>query len=164
MPSGRTAPLPVLFLAALGLAVAPPAARAPEPAAGTRPPVARAALDLTGRWLLRHVVRQSDRPSYRGLVLLFRVDLVQHGATVTGTAVKWRENGRPVAGAARSRLRLDGRVDGDVIVGRFVETAGGRTRAGSFRWRYSLKEGWLTGTFRTDVASAEGDSTAVAIG
>jgi hypothetical protein len=98
------------------------------------------------------------------MVLLFRADLVQQGTRVTGTATKWRENGRDVKPSARSTLEIDGTVDGDVIVGRFVETTNGRRSRGTFRWRYSLREGWLEGSFNTSVASASGEAIAVAIG
>jgi hypothetical protein len=121
-------------------------------------------LDLTGKWLLKHVVHRSGRSGYRGLVLLFRVDLVQRGDRVTGTAVKWRENGRLVAPGARSVLRIDGTVRGHEITGRFVETGGRRPSRGSFRWTYSVREGWLSGSFATDISSASGESTAIAIG
>jgi hypothetical protein len=163
--AGRQGPavalLGLLLLAPLP-AVGPP--RTDTVAAGTPAEPAPTRLDLTGKWLLRHVVRRSDRRSYRGLVLMFRVDLVQQGDRITGTATKWRENGRPVRPQAASTLRIDGRLEGDEIVGRFVETANGRRSRGTFRWRYSLAEGWLSGTFATSVASASGEATAVAIG
>jgi hypothetical protein len=153
--------LAALLLAPLDATAPPPdgdrtTARADQPAPTQ--------LDLTGKWLLRHVVRDSERRGYRGLELLFRVDLVQHGDRVTGTATKWRENGRPVRAQARSTLQIEGTLDGDEIVGRFVETANGRRSRGTFRWRYSLKEGWLSGTFRTNLASASGEAVAIAIG
>ena len=121
-------------------------------------------VDLTGRWLLRHEVLSSERDEYEGLELLFRVDLVQRGRRISGTAEKWRENGRAVAPAARSRLEIDGTVVGEEIVGRYVEVVGGRRARGSFRWRYSLAEGLLLGTFRSNVANTAGASRAVAIG
>jgi hypothetical protein len=136
---------------------------APERAVTAEEPVP-AQLDVTGRWLLRHVVTRSARANYRGLVLLFRVELVQQGTRVTGTAVKWRENGRTVAPAAQSRLEIEGTLDGDEIVGTFVEMQRGRRSRGTFRWRYSVEEGWLDGTFTTSIASARGDATVIAIG
>lgn len=156
---------PLLLLPRPANGPPPAAARADAPAriaaAGEPAPTQ---LDLTGRWLLRHVVTRSERASYRGLVLLFRVELVQNGRRVSGTAVKWRENGRNVAPAARSRLELEGTVEGDEIVGRFVEVQRGRRSSGTFRWRYSYEEGWLDGTFTTSIASARGDATVFAIG
>jgi hypothetical protein len=121
-------------------------------------------LDLTGAWLLKHVIRRSERPAYRGLTLDFRVELVQRGDRISGVATKWRENGRELPPAARSRLELDGRVEGDEIVGRYTETSQGRRSGGRFRWRYSIDEGLLHGSFESSVASAAGDATVVAIG
>lgn len=148
-------------------AVGPPAAHSardvPERIVAADEP-APTELDLTGTWLLRHTVTRSARTDYRGLVLLFRVDLVQSGSRVTGTAVKWRENGRRVPPSARSRLEIEGTLRGDEIVGRFVEIHRGRRSGGTFRWRYSVEEGWLNGTFTTSIASARGDATVIAIG
>jgi hypothetical protein len=165
--------LAVLLLALPRAAYGPPSDSAGSADREPSPPPARIAssnepaptqLDLTGKWLLRHVVRRSERANYRGLVLLFRVELVQQGARVTGTAVKWRENGREVAVAARSRLEIEGTLQGDEIAGRFVEVRQGRRTRGTFRWRYSIEEGRLYGTFTTNVASARGDATATSIG
>lgn len=121
-------------------------------------------LDVTGRWLLRHRVRRTSHQPYRNLELIFRVRLEQRGDRVTGTAEKWRENGRELAPAARTRLTIDGRLDGDRIVGTFVEHGARRTSRGRFEWRYSPAEGWLSGSFATTVASTTGDAVAVAIG
>ncbi len=98
------------------------------------------------------------------MVLLFRVELVQRGDRITGTAVKWRENGRAVPASARSVLQIDGTVHGHEVTGRFVEAVGRRRGHGSFRWTYSVREGWLSGSFTTEVSSASGESTAIAIG
>lgn len=143
-----------------------PVARAAEPAVAPDAitELSPRELDLTGRWLLRHVVQRSERAAFRGLELVFRVDLVQDGRRITGTAEKWRENGRELAPAARSRLEIEGTLEGEEIVGRFVETGAGRKSTGSFRWRYSVESGWLTGTFRTNVASSAGQASAIAIG
>jgi hypothetical protein len=160
----------LLLLALPRAAYGPPVDAAPREASPPPERIASSAepaptqLDLTGKWLLRHVVKRSELAKYRGLVLLFRVDLVQQGTRVTGTAVKWRENGREVAVAARSRLEIEGTLQGDEIAGRFVEVRQGRRTRGTFRWRYSIEEGRLYGTFTTNVASARGDATATAIG
>lgn len=168
--------LALTLLAAVAASRAAPSADGGEPSAQrtqrasqrSSAPLAAAAsparLDLTGKWLLRHTIASSARRDWRGLELLFRVDLVQRGSRIWGSAVKWRENGRDVPAAARSRLEIEGTMDGRDIVGRWVETLGARRSRGTFRWRYSLEEGWLIGTFDSSVASAEGESIAVAIG
>lgn len=171
IPTLVAVPLVALTLLAAPMTSTAAPARTPTSATAQSPAataVAPPRLDLTGKWLLRHVVKRSERPAFRGLVLLFRVDLVQRGDRITGTAEKWRENGRPVPSGARSVLQIDGTVRGREITGRFVETRAGtsgrRRSHGSFRWRYSVQEGWLSGSFTTEVSSASGESTAIAIG
>jgi hypothetical protein len=135
--------------------VAPPGRRQPRPSE-VLPPASP--VDLSGEWLVTNTVAETSHPPYRDLRLEFRVVVRQEGAAFTGTGEKARENGRPVPAAARSPLRLQGRVvDGSVVEATFQED--GRSRRSQGQFRLTLRDRHhLTGTFASTAADARGAS------
>jgi hypothetical protein len=115
-------------------------------------------VNLTGEWMITHTVVETSYPPYRDLRLGFRVAVHQDGAAFTGTGEKSLENGRPIPAAARSPIRLQGRVvDGSVIEATFQED--GRSRRTQGQFRLTLRDRHhLTGTFASTAANARGAS------
>jgi hypothetical protein len=133
----------------------PPGRGQPRPSQALSP---ASPVNLTGEWLVTNTVVETSHPPYRDLRIEFRVVVHQDGAAFTGTGEKSRENGRPIPAAARSPLRLQGRVvDGSVIEATFQED--GRSRRTQGQFRLTLRDGHhLTGTFASTAADARGAS------
>lgn len=115
-------------------------------------------VNLTGEWRITNTVVETSYPPYRQLRLGFRLAVRHEGAAFTAAGEKYLENGRPIPVAARSPIRLQGRVrDGSVIEATFQED--GRARRVGGHFRLTLQDrGRLTGTFASTAANARGAS------
>jgi hypothetical protein len=137
-----------------------------EPPPGDEGPVERippspgapAGGNVSGTWELSNRVVSTDFDGYRGLSLGYSLTLRQEGSRIVGSGVKVTENGAPVG--TRTPISVSGRIAGSSVVLSFTEVGAARTSAGTFRWRLSPDGTLLAGTFRSDVANANGPSSA----
>lgn len=119
--------------------------------------------DLSGRWWVRHRVKDSDYTRFIGLEIEFYVTFQQAGHTLTGEgekfAVGWQLAGRDEA----SRLELSGHLNGADVHLSLVEhppARPDRTIFGTIDWKL-VNSGRLVGSFRVDAAGTSGTSEAV---
>jgi len=122
------------------------------------PPSPAPAANLTGRWQLSNRIVSTTYDAYRGLDLGYSLTLRQDGTRVTGSGVKVTENGSPAG--QRTPISVSGRIEGSSVVLTFTEQGSTRTSGGTFRWRLSADGSSLAGSFWSDVANANGPSTA----
>jgi penicillin-binding protein 1A len=153
----------------------PEAASEPDPPApqteaqDSRPKVLPPAIyeigapDLNGSWALTTQIRSTAVPEYRGLRLGYELELEQRGGRVVGRGRKLSENGRPIAGAARTAIELDGRVHGNEVTLAFREQGTRRTSGGTFRFSVSPDSRGLGGTFDSDAADTSGSAVATRV-
>jgi 1A family penicillin-binding protein len=155
----------------------PEAARAPEPqpaapqddARDSRPKVLPPAIyevgapDLSGSWALITQIRSTAVPEYRGLRLGYELELEQRGGRLVGRGRKLSENGRPIAGAARTAIELDGSVQGNEVTLAFREQGTRRSSGGTFRFSVSPDSRGLGGTFDSDAADTSGSAVATRV-
>jgi hypothetical protein len=123
----------------------------------TRPP------DLSGRWLVTHVVERSEIDHYVGLELEFNVALTEFGGSLVGSGRKVRVNGVAAEDDEASLLDLSGRITGSAATLSLFErkeSGYGAGLLGEIKW---TAEGLdkLTGEFRVDVGATAGRSTAI---
>jgi cytoskeletal protein RodZ len=118
---------------------------------------ATAATDLSGGWTMTNEVQASELRTFRGLRLVYEIELLQDGANVSGTGHKLSENGRALRGAARTPITLSGTVDGSRVHLTFREKGQRRESGGSFQFRLA-DDGSLQGTFESDAAKSSGQS------
>ena len=136
----------------------------PEPSPEVEGPVERLppspgpAADLTGRWQLSNRIVSTSYDAYRGLNLGYSLTLRQEGARVTGSGVKVTENGSPAG--QRTPISVSCRIEGSSVVLTFTEQGSSRTSGGTFRWQLSADGSRLAGSFWSDVANANGPSSA----
>lgn len=162
-PNGAVAPPERVRAAAPPEAVATAAVAAPATpaAAATSHPAARTAVpDLSGAWLVTNTIHETTRGAFRGMRIGFRVWLRQDGRRVIGVGRKLTVDGRPVARGERTPIALDGSIQGDEVVARFVEKGHRRTTRGTFRWRLSPDGARLVGSFESTAAASRGPSSA----
>lgn len=115
-------------------------------------------VDLTGEWRITNTIVETSYPPYRQLRLGFRLAVRHEGAAFTGAGEKDLENGRPIPAAARSPIRMQGRVrDGSVIEATFQEDGRSRRIEGHFRLTLQDRR-QLAGTFVSTAANARGAS------
>ena len=115
-------------------------------------------VNLTGEWRITNTIVETSYPPYRQLRLGFRLAVRHEGAAFTGAGEKYLENGRPIPTAARSPIRMQGRVrDGSVIEATFQEDGRSRRIEGYFRLTLQDRR-QLTGTFVSTAANARGAS------
>jgi Big-like domain-containing protein len=115
-------------------------------------------VNLTGEWRITNTIVETSYPPYRQLRLGFRLAVRHEGAAFTAAGEKDLENGRPIPAAARSPIRLQGRVrDGSVIEATFQEDGRSRHIEGHFRLTLQDRR-QLTGTFVSTAANARGAS------
>ena len=122
------------------------------------PPSPGPAANLTGRWELSNRIVSTTYDAYRGLDLGYSLTLRQEGSRITGSGVKVTENGSPAG--QRTPISVSGRIDGSSVVLTFTEQGSARTSGGTFRWRLSPDGTRLAGSFWSDVANANGPSSA----
>jgi hypothetical protein len=141
----------------VGGVVEPDQPGAPEPSASQRF-LPDAPVNLTGAWTVTNTVLETSYPSYRNLRLEFRVVVRHEGSAFTGAGEKYLENGRPIPVAARSPIRVQGRVTtGAVLEVTFQED--GRARPIQGRFRLTMQDRHhLAGTFVSTAANASGAS------
>jgi 1A family penicillin-binding protein len=114
--------------------------------------------DLSGWWEVTNTIQSTSYPAYRGLRLTYRVQLEQDGNRITGRGQKWAEDGGPVSAAARSPIRIVGRIAGRQVLLQFTERGARRSTDGSFSWIVS--PGALHGSFTSTAAATSGGSVA----
>ena len=114
--------------------------------------------NVTGQWELSNRVVSTSHDAFRGLSLGYSLTLRQDGNRITGTGVKVTENGSPVG--ARTPISVTGRIAGTSVVLSFREQGATRASAGTFRWQLSSDGTRLAGSFWSDVANANGPSSA----
>jgi penicillin-binding protein 1A len=129
------------------------------PPAGNRG-AAGAAANLGGWWEVTNTADAAGGEE-RGARMTYRVALRQEGSRVTGEGEGWEEDGRQLAGAARSRIELSGSIEGRVVRLRFTERGPDRTTSGTISWRLAGGGDELSGTFSSAAADAHGASSAV---
>lgn len=140
-----------------GGSVEPSRPGAPEPSASQRS-LPDEPLNLTGEWTVTNTVLETSYQPYRHLRLGFRVVVHQEGPTFSGTGEKYLENGRPIPAAARSPIRIQGRVaTGSILEVTFQEDGRARRVQGQFRLTVQDRQ-HLTGTFVSTAANARGAS------
>jgi multidrug efflux pump subunit AcrA (membrane-fusion protein) len=115
--------------------------------------------DLSGWWELTNRIQATDYKNYVGLRLGYRIKLEQDGNRITGRGQKWAEDGRSVAGSARSPIRVSGTIDGDTLTLEFTEQGARRSSSGSFKLRLSDRT-TLRGSFSSNVAGTSGSTLA----
>jgi penicillin-binding protein 1A len=119
-----------------------------------------ASADLSGWWELTNRIASTNYKDFVGLRLGYRVKLEQDGSRITGSGQKWTEDGRTLAGSARSRIRVSGRIEGDTITLDFTEQGSKRASGGGFELKLSGDRSTLRGDFWSDVANTRGSTLA----
>jgi hypothetical protein len=87
------------------------------------------------------------------------VKLTQNGDQISGTGLKWMENGRQLPRSQRTPIAVNGTVEERQLVLQFTEHGTRRTSAGKFMYVMS-DTGVLEGSFTSDVALSKGSSRA----
>ena len=169
-PSATPRPSPIVTMPTPPRAPSPvaPAVVRPEVAADERadrddeeaeePAAVPVDSDVSGQWELTNRVVSTDYEGFRGLNLGYRITLRQNGSRITGSGVKVSENGTPAGN--RTPITVSGRIEGSSVVLTFSEQGATRTSGGTFRWRLSPDGSSLRGSFWSDVANANGPSSA----
>lgn len=119
-----------------------------------------ASSDLSGWWELTNRIASTNYKDFVGLRLGYRLKLEQDGSRITGSGQKWTEDGRTLAGAARSRISVSGRVEGNTITLEFTEQGSKRASGGGFELKLSGDQSTLRGDFWSDVANTKGSTLA----
>jgi hypothetical protein len=155
--TSETAPSPV---ASSGTAVggtamppgpsSPPIAPAPAPAAPSRPDA-----ELSGVWNLATRVESSTVGAFTGMRLGYRLQLQQDGNRITGSGYKVSENGRPLRGAGRTPINVEGTADGERLSLTFTERGARRESSGTFAL-VRQTDRLLRGHFASDAAGSRG--------
>jgi hypothetical protein len=114
--------------------------------------------NLTGEWTITNTVLETSYQPYRHLRLGFRLVVRHEGPAFTGAGEKYLENGRQIPVAARSPIRIQGKVaTGSVLEVMFQEEGRVRRVQGQFRLTMQDRQ-HLTGTFVSTAANARGTS------
>jgi penicillin-binding protein 1A len=119
-----------------------------------------ASADLSGWWEMTNTIRSTNYEDYKGLRLTYRIQLEQDGDRISGRGQKWTENGRTLAGSARTPLVISGEVNGRNVTLKFTERGTRRTTSGGFSWQLSADRTTLRGTFWSTAAETRGSSLA----
>ena len=158
-PSAPVAPAP-------GAPVAPIAPAAPvAPAAPRTAPSAPSAPDapnapgLTGSWSLTTRIEATDYEAFNNMNLGYRIQLRQEGDRITGSGLKWMENGKAIPDRSRTPIEIEGIRRGDRLELRFTERGSLRTSTGTFVMDVGT-DGTLRGQFASTSANSSGSSIA----
>jgi penicillin-binding protein 1A len=116
--------------------------------------------DLSGSWTLTTEIRSTAVPEFRNMRLGYQIELAQQGGRVFGQGRKLSENGRPIPGAARTAIELNGTVYRDHVTLSFRERGTRRSSGGMFSFSVSPDSRGLGGTFRSDAANTSGVAVA----
>jgi hypothetical protein len=119
--------------------------------------------DLNGRWRVIHRVERSGLSRYVGLEIEFDVVLTQDGDRVTGEGEKFIVGWELVSRREASRLKLEGRADGDGVHLSVLEVPPSdpeREIVGEITWKVVTND-MLTGTFWVTAAKSAGTSRAL---
>ena len=115
---------------------------------------------ISGAWLLSNEVQSTSYAPFRGLRLSYRAQLVQDGAKIVGSGVKWAENGRTLPDSQRTPIAFEGRIENRTISLRFTEQGKLRTSRGVLTWSLAPDGEEMHGTFSSTAASSSGVSSA----
>ena len=113
--------------------------------------------DLTGEWRVINTVQKTAYKSFDNMKVGFRLKINQQGKEFTGKGEKFSENGQTLSAAYRTPIHVIGSIDGDKVVGTFIEDGRMRRTNGHFVWK--LQSGReLAGTFVSTAANSSGRS------
>ena len=112
--------------------------------------------DLTGGWTIEHEIVKTTYSPYRGLLLGYRIHLLQQGKQLTGVGEKRTENGQELPSEAFTPIRLSGTVKGRSVSGTFEEEGARRKTSGTFFWEVSDDGNSLVGSYSSTAASSSG--------
>ena len=88
--------------------------------------------DCGGEWKMVVKVEEADMARYIGMELEWKLHLVQNGENIKGTGEKIKVNNEKLPYAQRSRLDLNGVIDGDKFIITYVEKGLLRETIGTF--------------------------------
>ncbi len=114
--------------------------------------------DLTGEWRVINTVEKTAYKSFGNMQVGFRLVINQQGKEFTGIGEKLSENGQTLAVRHRTPIHVTGSIDGDKVVGTFVEDGRMRRTNGRFSWRLQNGGDQLAGTFVSTAAKSSGRS------
>ncbi len=120
----------------------------------------RTTVDLTGTWKIVDTIEKSEYKDYIGLEVGFIVMITQDGQNITGHGDKWSENGKEIPPSSRTRIVLEGKIDGEKVTAIFEEKGHKRETGGLFKWRVSSDANTLSGSFESTAARTSGKSIA----
>jgi hypothetical protein len=89
-------------------------------------------LDVSGWWALTNRLESSAADTRDDLNFGFHLQLQQHGTHVTGTGVKWMENGRSIQTDSRIEIQVEGTVNARRLELNFTEQGTTTRRPGRF--------------------------------
>jgi hypothetical protein len=115
--------------------------------------------NVSGSWSLATRVESTDYEKFENLNLGYRLQLRQSGDRVTGSGMKWMENGRPIPPRSRTPIRVEGVLTGNRLELQFVEQGARRTSGGTFVMTLE-PDGTLNGRFESSAANSRGHSLA----
>ena len=118
--------------------------------------------NLTGRWNVVNLVEKTSHQPFNDLKIAFRLRIKQTGSNFTAEGEKFSENGRRLAVADRTPIRLNGSISGDRVEATLIEQGTRRKTSGRFVWRID-KAGGLRGTFDSTAAKTSGKSAATKV-
>lgn len=118
------------------------------------------ARDLSGKWNIVNTVETTSYNTYKNMKIGFDLSISQTGTTFTGNGTKVSENGRRLAAASRTPIKVKGSINGDRIEATFFEEGTARKSNGKFVWRMDKAGRGLTGNFATSAARSSGKSAA----
>ena len=111
--------------------------------------------DLTGAWSIATQVESSSLARFEGLRLGYEMRLRQRGDRVTGVGRKVTENGAGIGRRAQTPVTVNGRIDGDRLLLKFVEKGTRRSTQGTFELLID-ESGALRGSFSSTAARSSG--------
>jgi hypothetical protein len=117
--------------------------------------------DLTGWWYIEDDVQTSERSSFVGLSLGFRMHFEQEGAWIFGRGEKTCEDGSPLPRRRQTPIALAGTANGSSVTVHLIEDGSRRRSGGSFEWTMSPDGGRMIGTFTTTAGRSHGRSEGV---
>jgi transcriptional regulator with XRE-family HTH domain len=110
---------------------------------------------LSGLWTMNTRVESSSYRDFEGLQLGYRLQLHQEGNRITGEGVKTLENGRELAGGAKTAIEVEGTYVGHRVTLTFTERGTQRTTGGKMILDVS-DDGVLRGRFSSSAARSSG--------
>lgn len=132
---------------------------APRTVSISRSSTAATPPDLSGTWMLATEIETTSYRNFDGLRLGYQLRLAQDGRRITGTGQKISENGRPLAGAGRTPILVEGMAEDGRVTLTFTER--GRRRVSNGRFILQIDEqDVLRGRFSSSAARSTGRAEA----